>query len=133
MKPMVDANPVWQRGGVAIVCEKCTKERFVEDFPEAAGDERLNLKGYLKERLKSEGRWGPIRVVTSSCLDICARGGATVLLDPLGQPDNPARCIVIDPLEGREALYDTIVAELSPPADAHNGAKPAVAAGAKRP
>lgn len=114
MKPMVDAKPVWLRGGVAVVCEKCTKERFVEDFPAAAGDERLNLKGYLKDRLKAEGRWGPIRVVTSSCLDICARGGATVLLDPLRTSGKPARCVVIDPLEGREALYDAIVADLSP-------------------
>jgi hypothetical protein len=114
MKPILEANPIWQRGGVAIVCEKCTKERYVEDFPAAAGDARLDLKGYLKDRLKAERRWGPIRVVTSSCLDVCARGGATVLLDALGDGNRPARCIVIDPLEGREALYDAIVEELSP-------------------
>ena len=41
MKPILEANPIWQRGGVAIVCEKCTKERYVEDFPAAAGDARL--------------------------------------------------------------------------------------------
>jgi hypothetical protein len=114
MKPIIEAKPVWQRGGVAVVCEKCTKERYVEDFPDAAGDARLDLKGYLKDRLKAEGRWGPIRVVTSSCLDICARGGATVLLDALNDPARAARCIVIDPLDGREALYDAIVEELSP-------------------
>ncbi len=126
MKPMVDAKPMWLRGGVAVVCEKCTKERFVEDFPAAAGDARLDLKGYLKERLKAEGRWGPIRVVTSSCLDICARGGATVLLDPLGSPGKTVRCVVVDPLEGREALYDAIVADLSPATEgASNGAAPA--------
>ncbi len=115
MKPILDAKPMWQRGGVAVICEKCTKERFVEDFPERAGDERLsNVKGYLKDRLRAEGRWGPIRVVTSSCLDVCARGGLTVLLDPLGDPEKQARCIVVDALDGREALYDAIVDALSP-------------------
>ncbi len=111
---VVETKPGWLRGGVAIVCEKCTQKRYVEDFPEAAGDERLNVKGYLKDRLKAEGRWGPIRVVTSSCLDVCARGGVTVLLAGLEGTTAPARCIVADPLEGREALYDAVVADLTP-------------------
>ena len=114
MKPIVEAKAAWQRGGIAVICEKCTKERFVEDFPEYAGDERLDFKRYLKDRLKAEGRWGPIRVVTSSCLDICARGGVTVLLDPLGDDARAATTVVVDPLEGREALYDRIVADLTP-------------------
>ena len=114
MKPILEAKPSWQRGGIAIVCEKCSAQRYVEDFPESAGDERLDVKRYLKDRLKAEGRWGPIRVVTSSCLDICARGGVTVLLDALGTTGRTARCIVVDPLSGREALYDAVVGELSP-------------------
>jgi hypothetical protein len=114
MKPIIEAKPPWQHGGVAVVCEKCTAVRYAQDFPEAAGDERLDIKGYLKNRLKAEGRWGPIRVVTSSCLDICARGGVTVLLDAVGRRERDARCIVVDPLEGREALYDEIVGALSP-------------------
>ena len=115
MQSITDAKAQWQTGGIAVVCEKCLNERFIEDFPEHAGDPRLDdIKGYLKGRLKSEGRSGPIRVVTSSCLDICARGGLTVLLDPLGDPAKKARCIVVDALEGREKLYDAIVSELSP-------------------
>jgi len=114
MKSMVEATPPWSRGGVAVVCEKCTKERFVEDFPEHAGDARLDIKKYLKDRLKDEGRWGPIRVVSSSCLDICARGSVTVLLDPLGDRSRPATVLVLDPLEEREALYERIVGELTP-------------------
>lgn len=120
MNPLVEAKPVWLRGGIAVVCEKCTRERYVEDFPEAAGDERLNIKGYLKDRLKAEGRWGPIRVVTSSCLDVCARGAVTVLLAGLENATTDARCVVVDPLTGREALYAAIVADLTPrgtPAD----------------
>jgi hypothetical protein len=118
MKPILEANPPWKQGGVAVVCEKCTKERFIEDFPEHAGDARLNIKGYLKDRLKAEGRWGPVRVVTSSCLDICARAGVTVLLNPLGENADKPKCIVVDPLEGREQLYDLIVETLCPKKEA---------------
>jgi hypothetical protein len=117
MKPMLEAQPVWRRGGVAAVCEKCLTGRYVEDYPEFAGDERLDLKSYLKGRLKAEGRWGPIRVVTSSCLDVCARGGVTVLIDPIGDPTRRARCIVVDPFTGREDLYEAIVADLTPKAE----------------
>jgi hypothetical protein len=114
MKTILEAKAPWQQGGVAIVCEKCTAERFIEDFPKYKGDKRLNIKSYLKDRLKAEGRWGPIRVVTSSCLDICARGGVTVLLNPLGDSKQPATCLVVDPLDGHEQLYDTIVETLTP-------------------
>ncbi|MFN2461792.1 MAG: hypothetical protein ABR591_14115 [Candidatus Velthaea sp.] len=117
MKRVLEAKPTWKTGGVAIVCEKCTNVRFPEDFPECAGDERLDIKGWLKARLKAEGRWGPIRVVTASCLDVCARGGVTVLLNPLGEHAKAARCLVVDPLKGREDLYDAIVADLSPDDD----------------
>jgi hypothetical protein len=116
MKTLQEAKPNWQRGGIAVVCEKCTKERYVEDFPKHAGDERLDIKSYLKKRLKAEGRWGPIRVVTSSCLDICARGTVTVLIDGLSASAKPPRCVVVDPLHGREELYAAIVDALTPPA-----------------
>jgi hypothetical protein len=114
MKPLLEATPTWRRGGIAIVCEKCSKGRFAEDFPELASDERLDYKGYIKGRLRAEGRSGSIRVVTSSCLDVCARGGVTALINPVGDPTRPSRCVVVDALEGREALYATIVDELSP-------------------
>jgi hypothetical protein len=114
MKTILEARPPWQQGGIAVVCEKCTAERFIEDFPRYTGDKRLNIKGYLKDRLKAEGRWGPIRVVSSSCLDICARGSVTVLLNPLGESKQPATCLVVDPIDGREQLYDTIVETLTP-------------------
>ena len=114
MNRIVEATAVWERGGIAVVCEKCTKVRFPEDFPEHAGDARLEVKDWLKTRLKDEGRWGPIRVVTSSCLDLCARGGVTVLLDPIGCDAGESHVLVVDPLEGREELYARIVTDLSP-------------------
>ena len=114
-QPMVEAKPPWQRGGIAVVCEKCTKTRYVEDFPEAAGDPRLDdVKGYFKERLKSDGLSGAIRIVSSSCLDICARGGLTALIDPIGFPGRTQKVVVVDALDGHDELYRRIIAELSP-------------------
>jgi hypothetical protein len=113
MAEMTEVRAPWLAGGVALVCDKCVNVRFAEDFPEHAGDPRLDVRSYLKERLKREGHWGPIRVVGTSCLDVCGKGTVTVLFDPIGSGAQE-RAYVVDPLAGREELYDRIVAELSP-------------------
>ena len=113
----VEVNPSWRReGGLALICEKCLNVRFPEDFPEHAGDERLHLREWLKERLKAEGHWGPVRATGTTCLDVCAKGRVTVMLDPVGR-GGQQRCLVFDPLEDREQIYETIVHTLSPRAN----------------
>lgn len=108
----VKVNPAWKRnGGLALVCEKCTNVRYLEDFPEAAGDERLRVREYLKDRLKASGHWGDIRAVGTTCLDVCGKGTVTVLLDPIASGAEQ-QCIVVDPMTERDALYDQIVAAL---------------------
>jgi len=108
MAKPVQAKPIWAKsGGLALVCEKCTTQRFVEAF---AGDERLELKRWLKDRLKAEGKWGPIRVVTTSCLDVCARGRVTILIDPVAS-GKAQTCLAFEVFD-REAIYERIVAEL---------------------
>jgi hypothetical protein len=110
----IEVNPAWRRsGGLALVCEKCLNVRFAEDVPEHAGDERLKLREWLKERLKHEGYWGPIRATGTTCLDVCAKGRVTIFLDPVGR-GGEAKCLVFDPLEDRELIYETIVRELGP-------------------
>jgi hypothetical protein len=74
---------------LALICEKCLNVRFAEDFPEHAGDERLKLREWLKERLKREG------------------------YDPVGA-GGEQQCLVFDPLEERELIYETIVRALAP-------------------
>ena len=116
MSELVDVNPSWRRhGGLAFVCSKCCDVRFAEDFPESAGDERLHLREWLKDRLKADGHWGAVRASGSTCLDVCAKGRVTVLLDPVGR-GGQQRCVVVDPLDdaAREELYATIVRELAP-------------------
>jgi len=53
--------------------------------------------------------------VGSTCLDVCAKGGVTVFLDPVGA-GGEQQCLVFDPLEDRELIYETIVRTLAPAA-----------------
>ena len=108
---MQDAKPKWTRRGLVLVCERCSKERIPEEDPDSAariGD--FNLRNWLKERLKADERWGEIRAISTSCMDVCARGRVTVCIDPSeGQPV----VMVVDPVVEREALYRAIVELLS--------------------
>ena len=114
MSDPIEVQPAWRRhGGLALVCEKCLNVRFAEDFPEHAGDERLRLREWLKDRLKADGLWGPVRATGTTCLDVCAVGRVTMLIDPAGR-GGEQHCLVFDPLNDREEIYRTIVAALAP-------------------
>ncbi len=112
---MQSVDPKWLQTGLVLVCERCSKERIPEEAPEVA--ERLgdfSLRDWLKTRLKEEGRWGPIRVVSTSCLDVCAKGRVTVCLDP--KNGAPPEVLVVDPLDERDDLYRKIVDSMGPSA-----------------
>jgi hypothetical protein len=102
-------NPKWLETGLVLVCERCYKERIPEEAPEAAeriGD--FNLRDWLKRELKAHGEWGPIRVVSTSCLDVCSKDRVTVCLDP--KNGNDPEILVIDPIDERDELYRKVVA-----------------------
>ena len=110
---MQKVSPKWARGGLVLVCERCFKERIPEEDPEVAeriGD--FHLRNWLKERLKQDGHWGEIRAITTSCMDVCARGQVTVCIEAPG--DEPIM-VVVDPVANREELYKTIVEQLCRP------------------
>ena len=104
---MQDVTPKWLAKGLVLVCERCSKERIPEEDPEAAeriGD--FHLRDWLKAKLKEDGRWGSIRAVNTSCMDVCARGASP--------PRSFRRTVkrevfVVDPLDDKDALYDEIV------------------------
>ena len=105
---MQSVNPKWLQSGLVLVCERCSKERIPEECPEVAeriGD--FNLRDWLKGELKSHGEWGPIRVISTSCMDVCALGKVTVCLDP--KNGDPAHILTVDPLAERDNLYAAIV------------------------
>ncbi|MFY9738839.1 MAG: hypothetical protein WAK11_07255 [Candidatus Cybelea sp.] len=107
---MQKVNPKWARGGLVLVCERCFKERIPEEDPKTAeriGD--FHLRNWLKERLKQDGQWGPIRAVSTSCMDVCARELVTVCIEPR---DGERLVMVLDPLAEREELYRVILEKL---------------------
>jgi hypothetical protein len=105
---MQPVNPKWLKSGLVLVCERCFKERIPEETPDIAeriGD--FNLRDWLKAELKEHGEWGPIRVISTTCMDVCGVGKVTVCLDP--KNGDPARIFTVDPVEERTNLYDIIV------------------------
>lgn len=108
---MQNVKPKWTQGGLVLVCERCFKERIPEEDPEIArriGD--FHLRNWLKERLKEAGHWGAVRAVSTSCMDVCARGRVTVCIEPR---DGERSVTVLDPLAEREELYEAIVERLT--------------------
>jgi predicted metal-binding protein len=107
---MQSVKPKWIESGLVLVCERCSKERIPEEDPATAariGD--FHLRNWLKDRLKAEGRWGPIRAISTSCMDVCARGRVTVCIQPAeGDPI----VMAVDPVADRDELYRAIVERL---------------------
>lgn len=59
--------------GIVLICTKCAKAIPASSLREE-GNAAENLKIYLKKNLKETGDHSKIRVVTSSCLDVCEDG-----------------------------------------------------------
>lgn len=106
-------QPKWLGAGLVLVCERCSRERIPQESPEIAarlGD--FQLRDWLKAKLKADGRWGAIRAVSTSCLDVCAKGRVTVCLDPQ-IPGVAPEVLILDPLQDRDALYARILERLT--------------------
>lgn len=104
---MQDVSPKWLAKGLVLVCERCSKERIPDEDPDVAertGD--FHLRDWLKTKLKTDGRWGAIRAISTSCMDVCARRRVTIAIQPEGRP---ASVLVADPLDDKDALYERIV------------------------
>ena len=104
---MQGVSPKWLARGLVLVCERCSRERIPEEDPDVAarmGD--LHLRDWLKDKLKTDDRWGPIRAVNTGCLDVCARRRVTVAIQP---EDGATQVFVVDPLDDKETLYAKIV------------------------
>ena len=61
-------NP-WSEG-VVLICTKCSKSISAKDLREE-GNTAENLKMFLKRSFKESGDLSKIRIVTSSCIDVC--------------------------------------------------------------
>ena len=114
---MQPVKPKWAQRGLVLVCERCFKERIPEEDPDVAaqiGD--FHLRNWLKERLKSDGRWGEIRAISTSCMDVCAFDRVTVCIEP---QNGETQVFVVDPVAERDEVYRKAVemAKAEPPRD----------------
>jgi predicted metal-binding protein len=113
---MQPVSPKWLASGLVLVCQRCSKERIPEESPEVAeriGD--FSLRDWLKAELKEHGQWGPIRVISTTCMDVCAKGKVTVCLDP--KNGDPPQVFIVDPIEERDEVYRAIVRAMAPKGD----------------
>jgi hypothetical protein len=95
-------EPKW-RENLILICEKCGHKINPPANPTA------ELKDWLKKKLVSSGHWGPTRVVTTSCLDICPEKQIAIAWIS-DRVDRKVEIETIDPKSlDREALLKKIV------------------------
>ncbi len=107
---MQTVRPKWLQSGLVLICERCFKERIPQEDPEIAeriGD--FHLRNWLKERLKQDGYWGAVRAISTSCMDVCARGRVTICIEPA---EGERTVMVVDPVVDLEDLYHEIIERL---------------------
>ncbi|MNJ92728.1 hypothetical protein D3C87_104020 [compost metagenome] len=97
-----ESNP-WSEG-VLLVCTKCHKSISASSLKEE-GNSGENLKMYLKKKMKDEGLSSKIRVVTSSCLDVCIDDYQAVSFAPA---EGKTETYILHPEKEKEELLDLL-------------------------
>lgn len=94
----------WTKRAV-FICTKCHKSFPAGTFSEE-GNCGENLKNKLKAELKKEGLHKDIRVMTSSCLDVCEPQTQAVYIQELSSSE--CQMLTIDPTKDYLTLYEKI-------------------------
>lgn len=98
---MKKENNPWSKG-VVLVCTKCHKaiSHLHED-----GNAGENLKTFLKKSFKESGDSSKIRIVTTSCLDVCIDEKQAVTYAPV---DGKTETFTIHPEKDREEFLQML-------------------------
>ncbi len=72
----------WQKG-VLMVCTACQKKTLNGVELKLEGNAGENLKSFLKSEMIQLGHGKTLRVITSSCLDVCEKGSQAVAYCPV--------------------------------------------------
>jgi predicted metal-binding protein len=99
---MKDENLQWSKAAV-LICTKCGKS-----IPGVSPTFADDLKSQFKKELKQHDLHKDIRVMTSSCLDICEEGYQAVAILP-SQDASKATVKVFDPKTETELLREEIL------------------------
>ncbi|AHI04893.1 hypothetical protein BDW_01915 [Bdellovibrio bacteriovorus W] len=101
-----EENP-WSTG-IVMVCTKCHKAIAPESLKEE-GNSGENLKNFLKKSLKESGDAGKIRVVTSSCLDVCIKDYQALSYAPV---NGDTETFIVHPELEREKILSYLKSKL---------------------
>jgi predicted metal-binding protein len=93
----------WSQG-VLLVCTKCHKSIDASKLKED-GNAGENLKTYLKKKFKDDGDLDKIRIVTSSCLDVCIDNEQAVAY---ASTNGKTETFILHPEKDREELYQNL-------------------------
>ncbi len=95
-------KPPWSER-IVLVCDNCRAPGAIK--PSCGHHGAEELRNWLKARLRESGDWGGIRVVTTSCLDVCPEEGVTVSIQ---EDQEEPELWILDPEKDRELLLTRI-------------------------
>lgn len=92
-KGVEETNTPWEKA-IVMICTKCSG-KIMKDHPEREIDPAEHLKKEMRTYLKEQGHGKEVRVVTSSCLDVCPINKITVAC---ASSEPPAfKVVTVDP------------------------------------
>jgi predicted metal-binding protein len=89
--------------GALFICDQCSKS-FLPGEVKESGAPAENLKKFLKSQLKSQDLGGQIRVMTSSCLDLCEDNRQALCY--LSTSGTDVESFTVHPESDREQILD---------------------------
>lgn len=99
--------------GLVLICSQCSQE---QSYGDSSTSLPIDLKQWLKSRLKVEGTLGKIRVVNTGCLGICPQEKVAIALVPLNNPTEH-KCLAIGTAIEKEVLYTQVQQIICPSED----------------
>lgn len=93
---------------VVLVCTKCSKSISGSSLKEE-GNAGENLKTFLKKSFKESGDLSKIRIVTSSCLDVCIDETQAVTFASV---DGETETYTVHPEKDREELLKLLKSKI---------------------
>lgn len=106
----MNSVPVKWSGNLVVMCNH--KRPDGAPKPSCGHHGADELRGWLKDRLKEDGLWGRVRVVTASCLDVCPKFGIVVSLP---EREGTSRTVLVNGTTDREELLSQMRALLDDP------------------
>lgn len=91
----------------ALLCTKCL-DRLPEELK---SEEILNLRSWLKNKLKEDGHWEKLRILTTGCQSYCPREGICLSWGIVNGQE-PGKVWILAPTLDRESLYQALLSNL---------------------